>query len=327
MLAIRTQQLSKSFKSIGKKTVHALRPMDLAVEQGEIFGFLGRNGAGKTTAIKMLTGLIHPSNGDAFLFDSPTNQPDARKQVGYMPEHPYFYEYLTPRETLDFYGSLRGLTREARLQEWDTISKLLDLQDIGDRRIRSFSKGMRQRVGFAVALVGDPPLLILDEPMSGLDPLGRKMIRELMLRLNHMGKTIFFSSHVLSDVEEICDRVGILVSGKLTACDRIVNLVDTHRQSVELEVAGINADALEPVSGVALQCLFNKDGSCRLTFSDSSHANDAIKAIQNLGGQVLSLHPAVESLEDFFMRIQDVVDVPDKKNNEESEMQAGEDQI
>lgn len=315
MSAIRTQGLSKTYKALGKAPVHSLSSLDLTVEEGEIFGFLGRNGAGKTTTIKLLTGLIHPTRGTGFLFGKDIASPEARSMVGYMPEQPYFYEYLTPRETLDFYGQLRGLSRAARQREWDYISELLDLRTIADRRIRGFSKGMRQRVGFAAALVGDPPLLILDEPMSGLDPLGRRMIRELMLRLNEMGKTIFYSSHVLSDVEETCARVGILVSGKLAACDRITALVGNVPKSVELEASGVSSATIKTLQAVAGRCVSGENGRCSLVLPDMHSANDAARIIQGSGAELISMRPVVESLEDFFTRIQGSgVEIPEEKD-------------
>lgn len=316
MAAIQTHGLSKTYKSLGKPTVHSLIDLDLAVEEQEIFGFLGRNGAGKTTTIKLLTGLIYPSSGTATLFGKAIDSPEARRMVGYMPEQPYFYEYLTPRETIEFYGRLRGLSSAARQKEWDYISELLDLRGIADRRIRGFSKGMRQRVGFAVALVGDPPLLILDEPMSGLDPLGRRMIRELMKQLNAMGKTIFFSSHVLSDVEEICGRVGILVSGKLAACDRIENLVGSVPKSVEMEAAGVPPEIAAGLREGTLRFASGDDGRCSLVLPDLDNANRAAKRIHAAGGTLVSMHPVIESLEDFFTRIQEGAGVAIPEDNQ-----------
>ena len=305
MAAILTEGLSKTYKSLGKAPVHSLCSLNLEVREGEVFGFLGRNGAGKTTTIKLLTGLISPTAGKATLFGKPMDLPEARRMVGYMPEHPYFYEYLTPRETLEFYGRLRGLSHAERRREWEQISRLLELEDIADRRIRGFSKGMRQRVGFAVALVGDPPLLILDEPMSGLDPLGRRMLRELIKRLNGEGKTIFFSSHVLSDVEEVSDRVGILVLGKLAACDRIEALVGGLPKSVELRVSGANAGLMEEIKKSTISVEAGEDGQCDIVVSDLKAANALAAQIYGAGAALVSMHPVIESLEDFFTRLQE----------------------
>lgn len=309
MTAIITQGLSKTFKSLGKASVHSVVDLDLKVEENEVFGFLGRNGAGKTTTIKLLTGLIKSTAGLASLFGVDTRLAAARRMVGYLPEQPYFYEYLTPKETIEFYGRLRGLSAKERQDEWERISELLDLRDIADRRIRGFSKGMRQRVGFGVALVGDPPLLILDEPMSGLDPLGRRMIRELILHLRDRGKTIFFSSHVLSDVEEICARVGILVAGKLAACGRISTLVGDVPKSIELCVTGLDDGSCANMSAHVTLCEARKEGGHRFVVKDTEAANKLAAEINRLGGTLLSMHPAQESLEDFFTRIQDSTSV------------------
>lgn len=303
MPAIATVNLSKTYFGIGKPPVHSLQSLDLSVEPGEIFGFLGRNGAGKTTTIKLLTGLIFPTAGEARILGEDVRLPEARRHIGYMPEQPYFYEYLTPRETLDFYGKLRGLDRAARHREWDSVSDRLELADIADRRIRGFSKGMRQRVGFAVAMAGDPPLLILDEPMSGLDPMGRRMIRKLILRLRAAGKTIFFSSHVLSDVEEICDRVGILVAGKLAACGGVADLVGRTPKAVEVAVPAADPPPPESLAAAALR-VETADGRRRYVMPDTAAANALAQAVTAAGGTLLALQPIQESLEDFFTRMQ-----------------------
>ena len=201
--------------------------------------FLGKNGAGKTTTIKILCGLMRPNSGSARVMGHDVRSRDARKLVGYLPENPYFYEYLTPKETIEFYGRLRGLDKTERAREWDRLSEQLDLRDIGNQRVRGFSKGMRQRLGFAVALVGNPPVLILDEPMSGLDPMGRRRIRDLIVTLRDQKKTIFFSSHVLSDVELISDRVGMLVNGKLHRQGVMDDLLATRVHLVEVVARGI----------------------------------------------------------------------------------------
>ena len=205
MSAISTQNLTKVYRSLGRSAQRSLDSLNLGVGENEVYGFLGRNGAGKTTTIKILCSLLKPTAGEALIFGEKARSRKARRLVGYLPENPYFYEYLTPRETLDFYGRLEGLSAAERAAEWRKLSELLDLGEIAHQRIRGFSKGMRQRLGFAVALVGDPPLLILDEPMSGLDPLGRRHVRELILRLRDEKKTLFFSSHVLGDVQQICE--------------------------------------------------------------------------------------------------------------------------
>ena len=304
MAAIVTKALSKTYKVVGKAAVRSLQGLDLEIAENEVFGFVGRNGAGKTTTIKLLCGLIRATAGTATLFGEDIGRREARRLVGYMPEQPYFYEYLTPRETLTFYGRLRGLSAAQRQAQWDRVAGLLELEDIADRRIRDFSKGMRQRVGFAVALVGDPPLLILDEPMSGLDPIGRRMIRETILHLRDEGKTIFFSSHVLSDVEELCDRIGMLVEGRLAHHGRVDELPGRRMKEVE-----VSAEALDASAAAALAA--RTAGHRRIDqvdlfrVADLSAANALAADILAADGRIRALQPLRESLEDFFARIQE----------------------
>ena len=301
MDAIRIAHLEKTYREVGKKTVHSVRDLSLAVHQGEVFGFLGRNGAGKTTTIKFLCGLLKATKGEAFLFDLPVRSRASRGLFGYLPEQPYFYEYLTPKETLNFYGELQGLSRATRAQEWDRLSEMLDLRGIADQRIKGFSKGMRQRIGFAVALVGDPKLLILDEPMSGLDPMGRRNIRELILQQRDEAKTIFFSSHVLSDVEEICDRVGILVEGTLAREGRIDALLQESEHAVEISASSIPPELAGNLQERAIQH-HQLDGVDLFLFADTHLANTVVREIQQAGGTLEAFRPIKESLESYFMR-------------------------
>jgi ABC-2 type transport system ATP-binding protein len=300
MEAIRTSELTKVYKGIGFKPRTSLDRLSLAIHEGEVFGFLGRNGAGKTTTIKLLTGLLRATHGHAQLFGEDIRGPAARRLVGYLPEQPYFYEYLTPRETLDFYGRLRGLDAAARRRRWEELAAALDLRDIADQRIKGFSKGMRQRVGFAVALVGDPPLLILDEPMSGLDPVGRRTIRELILRLRDMGKTIFFSSHVLGDVEQICHRVGILAQGRLVKQGKIEDLLSSQMNRTEILASGLDAAAQAVLDAMAVAHR-RLDGRGLWVFEDVERANEAAAEILRRGGRLLEFSPVKARLEDYFM--------------------------
>lgn len=303
MEAILTQNLSKTYKGIGKRTLLSLCALNLSVQENEVFGFLGRNGAGKTTTIKLLCSLLKPTSGEAFLFGERIQERATRRLVGYLPEQPYFYEYLTPKETLDFHGKLRGLSAAQRAREWGALSEMLELREIGQDRIKGFSKGMRQRVGFAVALVGDPPLLILDEPMSGLDPLGRRMIRELIVRQRERGKTIFFSSHVLGDVEQICDRVGILVKGRLTRHGRIDSLLAAQMHQVEVTASGLPRGTAESLAARAERHRVLEELDIFL-FPDEQAANDAVRAVQEAGGRLVEFSPIKETLEDYFLREQ-----------------------
>lgn len=300
--ALQTRGLTKVYRGhLNRRPVHSLTELDLTVKAGELYGFLGQNGAGKTTTIKIVCSLLRPSSGTAHLFGEDARHRKTRRLVGYLPENPYFYEYLTPRETILFYGRLEGLKPAVREAEWERLADLLDLREIGNRRVRGFSKGMRQRLGFAVALVGDPPLLVLDEPMSGLDPLGRRRIRELMLRLRRQGKTLFFSSHVLGDVEQICDRVGVLVQGRLTSEGRLDELLSRRVQRIEVIVRGLEGAALEKGKQHAA---FERLSEAGLHFSmgTAEEADAFVRDVQAQGGRLVEFAPVKESLEDYFMR-------------------------
>lgn len=225
MSAIEINGLCKTFR--GKKwiRVEALRTLDLIVEQGEVFGFLGPNGAGKSTTIKLLMGLISPSSGFAKIMGHDVSSPLARKQVGFLPENPVFYDYLNAEEHLAFVGKIFAMP-SARIQtESRRVLQLLGLWDARKRPIRSYSKGMNQRLGLAQVLLSDPEVYILDEPMSGLDPLGRALVKNLILDLKRQGKSVFFSTHITSDVETVCDRVGIIHKGTLRRVDNVQSLL------------------------------------------------------------------------------------------------------
>src|SRR5215467_11251203 len=215
-LVVQTEQLSKIFRvGFWGKKVTAVDGVNLEVRPGEVFGFLGPNGAGKTTTLKMLMGLIYPTSGQARLFGRDLSDPLAKARLGFLPESPYFYDYLTSREFLGFYGHLFGLWGAVLDKRVDELLELVGMTHAKDLQLRKFSKGMLQRVGVAQALINDPELVVLDEPMSGLDPIGRKEIRDLILRLREEGKTVFMNTHILTDVEMLCDRVAIIVQGKI----------------------------------------------------------------------------------------------------------------
>ena len=304
MDVIRTENLTKIYpRHIGRAHGRSLDSLTLTVGANEVFGFLGRNGAGKTTTIKILCSLLRQTSGTAEVMGQPARSRAARRQIGYLPENPYFYEYLTPRETLEFYGRLHGLSRQERDGEWQKLSEMLDLRDIADQRVRGFSKGMRQRLGFAVALVGNPHLLILDEPMSGLDPLGRRMVRELILRLRDEGKAVFFSSHVLGDVEQICDRVGILVQGKLVDQGAIATLLRREVQRVEVIIEGLEESAIASLAAGAESHRISEAG-CHFMMGDLDTANALAEQAIRAGGRLVEFSPVKERLEDYFMRRQ-----------------------
>jgi ABC-2 type transport system ATP-binding protein len=244
---LRTEKLRVEFKSreFRQSPKVALRGLDLEVHAGEVFGFLGPNGAGKTTAINVLLGFVPPTRGAAYLFGIDVRQPIARQRIGYLPELTYYYKFLTAEELLRFYArifSLPGAEAEKRI---DTVLKLVELESARKRLIKTYSKGMQQRVGLAQALINSPDLLILDEPTSGLDPLGRMKVREIIQRLKNEGKTVFFSSHELGEVETVCDRVAIISEGELKAVGRVSDIMG---QRANLEKAFLDIVGYQPQS-------------------------------------------------------------------------------
>ena len=239
---IRFEHVSKEFRSgVGRKRVQALIDLNLEVPRGEVFGFLGPNGAGKSTAIKTLLHLIRPDCGAVTILDRAVSDPEVRRHVGYLPENPYFYDYLTAEELLWFGGKSAGMPAEMIRQRSTMLLERFNLSAAAKRRLSSYSKGMVQRAGLALALIHDPQVAILDEPMSGLDPLGRKMVADLILELKSQGKTVFFSTHILSDIERICDRAGIIVAGRLRTVDRLEIMLGGTESLEEIFLREVNS--------------------------------------------------------------------------------------
>lgn len=232
---IQIDQLVVEYKTrdLGSKTKRAVDGLNLEVHAGEVFGFLGPNGAGKTSTMKVLLGFYPPSSGEARLFGEDVRQPIARQRIGYLPELTYYYKFLTPVELLRFYGTIFRLTRDEIEHRTEEVLELVELTEVRKKQIKTFSKGMQQRIGLAQALINDPDLLILDEPTSGLDPIGRMKVREIIERLKDQGKTVFFSSHELGEVETVCDRVAILNRGKLVESGGVHELVEKHGMNLE----------------------------------------------------------------------------------------------
>lgn len=254
--AIEVKGLSKTFRPPFRlKKVRAVRSITFGVEYGEVFGFLGPNGAGKTTTIKILTGLIKPTAGSAFVLGGHPSAVEVRAKIGYLPEQPYFYDYLKPTELLDIFGRLFGIDHRDRQRRINELLDLVGLSHAKDRTLRKYSKGMLQRVGLAQALLNDPHLLILDEPMSGLDPIGRKEFADLIASLKAKGKTIFFSSHILADIERLCDRVVILDKGEIKAQGKLDDLLAGGKWEKEIVVRdtlGIKKGGLASLPGVSV---------------------------------------------------------------------------
>src|SRR5690606_6126041 len=297
-----TEKLTKRFVlGLRRREVRAVEELDLSVLRGEIYGFLGPNGAGKSTTIKMLVGLVAPTSGSARLFGEPITSRKARRRLGYLPENPYFHDFLTARQLLSFHGRLCGLSSTELAER---IPRLLDLVGLGkamDLPLRRFSKGMVQRAGIAQALVSDPDLVILDEPMSGLDPIGRKDVRDVIFRLKEMGKTIFFSSHILPDVEAICDRVGLLLGGRLREEGRLEDLLSAGARAVDVVAEGIPERLAAELSRRADRIL-PKGTGLALTFADEAEADRAVAALAAAGARIVSVARHRESLEDLFGR-------------------------
>src|SRR6266478_370072 len=266
--AIRTEHLGKTFRvGFWGRKVKAVEDLSLEVGEGEIFGLLGPNGAGKTTAIKMLLGFVRPTNGRAFVAGEPAGSLAARRTLGYLPENPALYEFLTGEEYLRFAGRLAGLSRRDAASRTERLLEQVGLKGRADRAIRRFSKGMVQRLGLAQALIGEPRIVILDEPMSGLDPIGRKDVRDLIFDLRRQGRTVLFSTHILSDVEAICDRVGIIVGGRLTDCGALADLVAPGARAIELVVENAAPTLIAKLEQDGVRVL-QRDRATVFTFSD-----------------------------------------------------------
>src|SRR5215471_5429676 len=228
----------------------ALKGLNLKVEAGEVFGFLGPNGAGKTTTMNVLLGFVNATAGDAYLFGANVRDPIARQRIGYLPELTYYYKFLSAEELLRFYAKIFGIPQQTAEPRIDQLLRLVELEGVRKRPIKSYSKGMQQRVGLAQALINDPDLLILDEPTSGLDPLGRMKVREIIQRLKNEGKTVFFSSHELGEVETVCDRVAIIHEGELKVEGRVAELMEQHQANLEqifLKIIGYEQEAMADV--------------------------------------------------------------------------------
>jgi ABC-2 type transport system ATP-binding protein len=300
---VQTEKLCKVFRvGFWGRRVTAVDGLSLNVQRGEVFGFLGPNGAGKTTTIKMLMGLIYPSGGTAALFGQPIGDPAAKAKVGFLPESPYFYDYLTSREFLQFYGHLFGLVGRTLSTRIDELLDLVGMTHARDLQLRKFSKGMLQRVGIAQALINDPELVILDEPMSGLDPIGRKEVRDLILRLKESGKTVMFSSHILHDAELLCDRVVMIMKGRLVACGQVSELIDHGTtQEVEVVMDRLSPEGIEELRPLATKLVLHGERVMAILASQRQ-VDEALDVLRAHKAKLVSLIPHKSSLEDLFIR-------------------------
>jgi len=325
MDAIRTEALTKHYR-VGfwrPRPYVALDALTLDVRRGEVFGFLGPNGAGKTTTLKLLMQLIYPTAGRADILGRPVGDVDVRRRIGYLPENPYFYDYLTAEELLEYFASLFGYAAAERRRR---VATLLDEVGIGSERrlqLRKFSKGMLQRVGIAQAIVNDPEVVFFDEPMSGLDPLGRREIRQLILRLRDRGCTVFFCSHVLSDAETLCSRVAILARGRLVASGHLSNLLAFQVKGWELVMTGLTGEALDYATRVGHVARATACGvdHYALDLPVAAAPDRVLSELTARGARLVSLTPVRETLEDYFVR--QIADAPRDRELEVSHTDAG----
>jgi len=274
-----------------------LKKLNLLVNEGETFGFLGPNGAGKTTTLKLLMGLIFPTAGSAKILGRDWRDSEIKKRIGFLPEQPYFYDHLTPRELLDYYGRLSGLSSQQRKLRIPKMIERVGLTDSTNVQLRKFSKGMLQRIGIAQAILHDPAVVFLDEPMSGLDPIGRKEVRDLIQSLKREGKTIFFSTHILSDAEALCDRVAVIHQGELRGVGIVSELVSKSEGRVEILWQG--AQALRSIEALGAKC--SEAGEIIRAELDENSLQRALEIIRNSNARLISVNPVRASLEDYFV--------------------------
>ena len=307
MGVVEINNLTKDYEVgfVRKRKVRALDGLTLSIEGGQIFGFLGANGAGKTTTLKLLMRLIFPTAGTARILGQDIQNVSLHRRIGYLPENPYFYDYLTAREFLDYCGQLFGLDPALRRNRaTDLLARVRLDEKRWDTQLRKFSKGMLQRVGLAQSIINDPEIVFLDEPMSGLDPIGRREVRDLIASLRHEGKTVFMCSHILSDIEVLCDRVAILRGGKLFQQGR---LEDLRQQSsgdhqVEVVVSGVDRDSISaqlPADGP--WAVSETAGGVRIEVPDESYVDTVLAALRKSGGNLVSVQPIRQSLEELFV--------------------------
>ncbi len=298
---VRVEEVVKDFRpGFGLRVKRVLHGISFQVRRGEIFGFVGPNGAGKTTTLKILMGLIQSTGGSASILGSDVRETDFRKHVGFLPENPYFYDFLTGREILRFYAKLSGVPAESREERVDTLLDWVGLSHAADARLRTYSKGMLQRTGIAQALVHDPDVIFLDEPMSGLDPIGRMEIRNLILRLRGEGKTVFMNTHILSDVEMLCDRVAVIVHGRIRYEGRIEEFVNDEGRMSELVVSGVAPEVAQRIEEQMGGELRGHGERIAIRLREK-HVGEALQLVLGAGADVVSVTPERVTLEEIFL--------------------------
>jgi ABC-2 type transport system ATP-binding protein len=276
-----------------------LKGVSFSVSEGEIFGYLGPNGAGKTTTLKCILGLIFPDRGKIEIFGQPHLEPKAKERLGFLPENPYFYDYLTAREFLDFYAQLFRVKKDEREERVASLLNLVGMDRARDLQLRKFSRGMLQRIGLAQALVNEPSLVLLDEPLGGLDPLGRKEIRDIIIRLKAEGKTVFLCSHILQDIEMICDRVAIIVDGKILSQGPLTDLISEKILFTEITLSGLDPNDLAGLG----ESLSAHGGRTLIKVFHEEKIQEILDLVKNRNAKIHSLIPRTQTLEDLFVEM------------------------
>jgi len=281
------------------KKKEILKGVSFSVAEGEIFGYLGPNGAGKTTTLKCILGLIFPDRGQIQIFGQPYLEPKAKERLGFLPENPYFYDYLTAREFLDFYAQLFRVKKDERGKRIASLLSLVGLETARDLQLRKFSRGMLQRIGLAQALVNEPSLVLLDEPLGGLDPLGRKEIRDIIIRLKAEGKTVLLCSHILQDIEMICDRVAIIVGGKILSQGSLTDLISEKILFTEITLSGLDPKDLAGLG----ESLSAHGGRTLIKVFDEEKIQEILDLVKSRRAKIHSLIPRTQTLEDLFVEM------------------------
>jgi len=315
MVAIEILDLEKSYQ-VGfwrKRAKVALRPLRLTIEEGEVFGFLGPNGAGKTTTLKLLMGLVFPTAGTARILGRALDDPQVKSQIGFLPEQPYFYDHLTARELLNYYGQLSGVPAKGRAARVEQMLDRVGLSDSAGVQLRKFSKGMLQRVGLAQAILHDPKLVFLDEPMSGLDPMGRREVRDMIQQLRHEGKTVFFSTHILSDAEALCDRVGVIHQGELRGVGAIAELTSQTQGRIEI----IFYAPRVPAALTQLGAEARVSGNIVNAVLPEKQQDAALEVLRHERLKLISLTPVRRSLEEYYIQNMRPIEGPKEEGPKE----------